>query len=319
MNRKLLVIKLIIAFFGLLKAQIIDVTIVTGINSTNHSVPEITDWIDCGGDESNMVENRKTGVQPLIWLETIGTETPGWLAGTSEDILRSWTDGFPTAEASDENGKWIVWGLGNGFQFTVPAGLNMSRLTLSLGAHYSNSMLIVTTSDGAFFSSGDLYSDGGVSGDDGVGRLFIIQYQAASANQTLIVTWTCTKEFAGGLNGGATGVAYAELIVTSTVEVDEESTVISEEFQLSQNYPNPFNPFTNIYYTLTNESDVAITVYDMLGQEINQLISQKQLSGNHSVQWNGTDHNGNTMGAGIYLYQLKTREFIQTKKMVLMK
>ena len=186
MNRKLLVFMLIIAFFGLLKAQIIDVTIAPGISSTNHSVPGITDWIDYGGDESNTVENRKTGVQPLIWMETIGTESPGWVSAGSEGVLRSWTDGFPTAEANDVDGVWIIWGLGNGFKFTAPAGVNMSRLQLHLGGFYSNSVLIVTTSDGASYSSGDIYSDAGVDGG-GVGRLFIIQYQAANANQTLEV------------------------------------------------------------------------------------------------------------------------------------
>ena len=94
---------------------------------------------------------------------------------------------------------------------------------------------------------------------------------------------------------------------------------IPGRYIMAQNYPNPFNPNTAIYYSLPNESAVTITVYDMLGKEINQLISQKQPSGKHSIQWNGTDCDGNPVSAGIYLYQIQAGDFVQSKKMVLMK
>lgn len=89
--------------------------------------------------------------------------------------------------------------------------------------------------------------------------------------------------------------------------------------KLDNNYPNPFNPNTTIQYSIPNESTVTITVYDMLGKEINQLISQKRLAGNHSIQWNSTDHDGNIASVGIYFYQLIADDFVITKKMVLMK
>lgn len=90
-------------------------------------------------------------------------------------------------------------------------------------------------------------------------------------------------------------------------------------YSLSQNYPNPFNPITTFHYNIPKESDVSITIYDMLGRQINQLISKKQPIGNYSVQWNGDDNNGNLVGTGIYFYQIQTGDFVQTKKMVLMK
>lgn len=90
-------------------------------------------------------------------------------------------------------------------------------------------------------------------------------------------------------------------------------------FELYQNYPNPFNPKTTIHYILPKESMVTITIYDILGKEINRLISQNLPPGKHSIQWIGVDHDGKTASAGIYLYQLKAGEFIQNKKMVLMK
>jgi flagellar hook assembly protein FlgD len=108
------------------------------------------------------------------------------------------------------------------------------------------------------------------------------------------------------------------LLEDSSLETSADEVVIGN-FELHNNYPNPFNPNTTIYYSLPNESAVTITVFDMLGKEIYQLISQKQPSGKHSIQWNGADHDGNKMSAGIYFYQLQASDFVQTKKMVLLK
>ncbi|MFC1527188.1 right-handed parallel beta-helix repeat-containing protein [Candidatus Neomarinimicrobiota bacterium] len=90
-------------------------------------------------------------------------------------------------------------------------------------------------------------------------------------------------------------------------------------FSLAQNYPNPFNPITTVHYNLPKETHIKITIYDMLGRNVHELISKKLPSGKYSVQWNGKDINGNPVSTGIYLYQLKAGNFVQTKKMVLMK
>jgi hypothetical protein len=99
----------------------------------------------------------------------------------------------------------------------------------------------------------------------------------------------------------------------------QQEIMIPDHFSLSQNYPNPFNPNTTISYSLSKESDVTITVYNMLGKEINLLISQKQPLGKHSIQWNGTDHDGNRMSAGIYFYELQVGGYVESRKMVLLK
>ena len=100
---------------------------------------------------------------------------------------------------------------------------------------------------------------------------------------------------------------------------DENKTNIPNNFKLAQNYPNPFNPLTTIHYSLPEESTVTIIIYDMLGRKITELISKEQHSGSHSIQWNGTDAQGNLVSAGIYFYQLKSGQHIVTKKMLLLK
>jgi hypothetical protein len=94
------------------------------------------------------------------------------------------------------------------------------------------------------------------------------------------------------------------------------------EFSLSQNYPNPFNPNTKIKYTVPSvtlrqaQSDILVTikVFDVLGNEIETLVNEEKPAGEYEVEFNGTNH-----PSGIYFYQLKAGDFVQTRKMILLK
>ena len=96
-------------------------------------------------------------------------------------------------------------------------------------------------------------------------------------------------------------------------------TNIPSKFKLNQNYPNPFNPITNISYDLKEDSYVRITIYDLLGNVINNLVKSNQSSGYNSVQWNATNYQGQSVSAGVYLYNIEAGDFRQTKKMIILK
>jgi len=96
-------------------------------------------------------------------------------------------------------------------------------------------------------------------------------------------------------------------------------TVMPEKFTIHQNYPNPFNPVTTLRYDLPENGNVNITIYDMLGRQVKTLINQNQDAGYRSVVWNATNNYGEPVSAGIYLYQIQAGEYMQTKKMVLLK
>jgi hypothetical protein len=98
---------------------------------------------------------------------------------------------------------------------------------------------------------------------------------------------------------------------------DEEGSPAS--FSLKQNYPNPFNPGTVIEYSLPKGSSVEIVVYNILGQKVRTLLDECQRAGRHRVLWDGRDDKGKEVSSGIYLYRIKTSEFAQTKKMVLLR
>ena len=82
---------------------------------------------------------------------------------------------------------------------------------------------------------------------------------------------------------------------------------------------NPFNPITTLRYDLPSDALVTLSIYDMLGREINQLVNTTQEAGFKSVQWDATDSMGRPVSAGVYLYQIQAGEFVQTEKMVLLK
>jgi len=99
----------------------------------------------------------------------------------------------------------------------------------------------------------------------------------------------------------------------------ELKAVVPATFTLHQNFPNPFNPITTLRYDLPSNSLVTLSIYDMLGREVAQLVNIAQQAGFKSVQWDGSDSMGKPVSAGVYLYQIQAGEFVQTKKMVLLK
>jgi hypothetical protein len=98
-----------------------------------------------------------------------------------------------------------------------------------------------------------------------------------------------------------------------------ESEGIPTEFALHENYPNPFNPTTTLRFDLPEVSDITLTIYNMLGQKVRTFNMQSTPAGYHSITWDATNDLNQQVGAGVYLYQLQTKNFVKTKKMVLLK
>ena len=98
-----------------------------------------------------------------------------------------------------------------------------------------------------------------------------------------------------------------------------KTTSIPISYALHQNYPNPFNPVTNIRYDLKNTEHVTLTIFDLNGRKINQIVNTIQVAGHQSAEWNTTNSFGKPVSAGVYLYQIKAGQFFQTKKMILLK
>ncbi|MDP4173736.1 MAG: multicopper oxidase domain-containing protein [Bacteroidota bacterium] len=109
------------------------------------------------------------------------------------------------------------------------------------------------------------------------------------------------------------------MVVKPALSKDAASSAVVESFELHQNYPNPFNPSTTIQFQIPMAGLVEIKIFNSLGKEVTTLIKQDYEAGLHSVQWNGLDSFGFRVPSGVYLYVMKSGEFSETKKMVLLK
>ncbi len=92
-----------------------------------------------------------------------------------------------------------------------------------------------------------------------------------------------------------------------------------QSFSLSQNFPNPFNPGTAIKFSLPKASHVRITVFDMNGRQIDDILNQTREAGTHTVIWDAADKEGRLLSAGVYFYKLVTADFAATRKMILLR
>ena len=113
----------------------------------------------------------------------------------------------------------------------------------------------------------------------------------------------------------ANGYLFAYKPGTAT-SINEENSfeTAPNTYSLSQNYPNPFNPSTTIKWQIPVTGIVTIKIYDVLGNEIATVVNEEKPAGEYEIEFNG-----NQLSSGVYFYQIKSRNFIQTKKMILLK
>ena len=91
------------------------------------------------------------------------------------------------------------------------------------------------------------------------------------------------------------------------------------EYKLKQNYPNPFNAGTVILYQLGKRTLVELSIFDILGRKIRVLINEIQTTGFHSIRWDGLNESKTQVASGVYFYQLKAGDFVDTKKLLLVR
>ncbi|MBZ0203526.1 MAG: T9SS type A sorting domain-containing protein [Ignavibacteria bacterium] len=133
-------------------------------------------------------------------------------------------------------------------------------------------------------------------------------------NVGLVTTFTAgmTGTYSTVLNGClVNGVLYGD---TSLVGIHLINAKIPSEFSLAQNYPNPFNPNTHIGFRIADFGFVRVTVFDVLGKEVQTLVNQELSLGTYDVDFNGTN-----LPSGVYYYVLEAGSFSETKRMVLIK
>jgi hypothetical protein len=121
-------------------------------------------------------------------------------------------------------------------------------------------------------------------------------------------------------NFDSTLIGEVFIFTSAPTSVEEQGKgVQANKFILNQNYPNPFNAETVIEYVLPENSQVKLSIYNILGQHIKTLMDGFRQAGSNKVIWDGKDQAGRELSSGVYFYRLKTESFINMKKMLLLR
>ncbi len=149
---------------------------------------------------------------------------------------------------------------------------------------------------------------------DPAGRLYGLADTSASTMSYFIRIDTSTG---AATVIGSTGIKNLKAMAfdpQSVLGVTAQNTMVPLEYSLKQNYPNPFNPTTNIEYSVPASAHVRLSVYDLLGKEVMNLVNEQHTAGNYSVSMDAS-----RLASGIYMYRLTSGNFVETKKMVILK
>jgi hypothetical protein len=113
----------------------------------------------------------------------------------------------------------------------------------------------------------------------------------------------------------------SKLLLTNEIisDYNKREILLPDKFELEQNYPNPFNPVTNIRFALPEAVYVSLKIYNSRGHLVRTMISDFMDAGYHNIQWDGLNQSGMRVSTGMYFYRFKAGNFIQIRKMTLMK
>jgi hypothetical protein len=107
--------------------------------------------------------------------------------------------------------------------------------------------------------------------------------------------------------------------IPTDVEDNPAHTALPDDYVLQTNYPNPFNPSTTIKYALPERSHVTISIYNILGRKIATIVDDTKAAGEYKAVWDGRDYENHPVASGLYLYQIKTDKYTESRKMLLLK
>jgi len=142
---------------------------------------------------------------------------------------------------------------------------------------------------------------------------------SAYSDSTVRVSFLITSDFSNFSLGSGWYIDDVVLPVITSVLTEEVDGLLPEEYTLDQNYPNPFNPSTSINFALPRAGHVSLTIYNLLGQEVVRLVDRELRAGNYSIEWDSRNRAGKTVASGLYFYRLTANQFIETRKMMMLK
>jgi len=237
----------------------------------------------------------------LPYVPPEGLSTTGDITINNIDAIPGMTIEIPIQVSNDEN----IYSF-KGILNYDPTVLLMD--TILTGNYFNNFMLLSNA-----ISEGQVYIGG--SGD----------VPNQDANQIAVAVFSVLETF-----NDYTRISITDLILNDNEPIPLAASMtishllgISGElphtFALHQNYPNPFNPITVLRYDLPEEEFVTVTIYDIAGGIVKNLVSDNKKAGYHSTHWDATNNRGRNVSAGMYIYTINAGKYRSSKKMILLK
>jgi photosystem II stability/assembly factor-like uncharacterized protein len=263
-------------------------------------------------------ESQTSGSTSWLYSVYFVSGTHGWVVGSNGTILtttnggETWgsqisgtTNYLSSVHFDDINTGWIAGSKGVILK-TTDGGKNWQAINSGTN-EWLKSVVFINANTGWAAGSGGI----------------LIMTEDGGATWSPRRTWTQktlnSVFFADEISGwvvGETGTILNLMMNNLATKIDRNNLISSlpSKFELFQNYPNPFNPVTIINYELRITSEVELNVYNILGQKVISLVSERQNARHHQVEWNASG-----FASGIYYYQLKAGEFQDVKKMILLR
>jgi hypothetical protein len=291
------------------------------INSTSMTVKDTVNSIDNPRRQPYFPTQRKLArsvlvtwtvdVRPAYYQVAYGdslVDGQGTTTVKNVDSIAVWGIGFNGPAADPAAGGWATW------DRTMVADTNTFHKMWDDGTHgdavahdsvYTIQIQYTTNNTvGQYFKFGI----GGGDNESGFGLNHLENIDDATSTATIHTQF-----------GSINPVKYSRWDFTNeqpkaTTGVVEVTSGIVKSYSLDQNFPNPFNPSTTIRYAIPEAGNVTLTVFNLLGQQVSTLVSEKQKAGTYSVVFDASK-----LTSGIYFYQIKAGNFVNTKKLLLLK
>jgi hypothetical protein len=291
-----------------------DKTVNTNIATHPYQYVDYNRWIAWWGTDDPVFPDRDAGGTESLWLEPeCATVGDNWdivkYGGASNNYYVMVKDGLNSAAEAPTDSASVIE-----IPFTVNADSTFyvfARINCATG---SDDSYWLKMDDGAFKKSDGLITNGWKWG-------LLTSAELAAGEHTLTIAY-CED----GARLDKICISSYPYLPTSRGEdasnpcepdinsIGANSINTIDYYALGQNYPNPFNPSTVILYNLPEKSLVTLKVFDVFGREIVTLVNEEKPAGTHRINFNAVG-----LGSGVYFYQLKAKDFIKKKKMILIK
>ena len=227
--------------------------------------------------------------------------------GTS--VINQQWDLLNVLECDKTNTNKVFAGTSNALYLSTDAGSTWSCVTTSVGYVHVNGLVIDPTNSNNVFVATSyngvlLSTNGGTTWrtfNENLTNVNVESIEYDAANMVL---------YAGTQTGGV----FRRNLATAPTSVNETVATIPGEYALHDAYPNPFNPSTTITFGLPKNCFVRLSVFSLLGERVAVLVSQELQAGYYRTMWNAAD-----MPTGVYIYRLEAGEFVESKKLTLLK